>query len=1149
MSETAARVTKDQAHTNTQAATHSAQQLPDEAGREFFDQRPIAQMQRSLQELANNSPQAHQLRSVQQLLNNSPQATQLRSLQQLADSSQHSQRLPVNAATDGTATQAPSQLQAEGAAFGATATQTHAAPANPNRTGLPDQLKTGVENLSGMSLDHVKVHYNSSQPAQLQAHAYAQGSDIHLAPGQEKHLPHEAWHVVQQMQGRVQATTQFKQGVPVNDDAGLESEADVMGARALANGDGNQGTVLNKPPAVTPHAVGQGVVQGAFINPFGTIWQDLKTKQLYTELVRDEEEIQLQILGSKETLNIYFVNDQWLSEMEILQLKLKWKRKQAAFGDGKRKKPAENQKKKLKSKGDYESSFSSPFHSNEIQESLGGSIEEEGSVDFLNSFVALENQDNIFNFPPSEQTFSSNFFMQEEKRKSMIDEEQGESVESLREQQLFEEFGIPIDVEDEIDVSSSSGSYQSDFQVPEKQFEDQSDLAVYMGREKGVQFAEESKGKATVEERNFRVKEDFIYCLNENILTGECFEDFASAFDEAVDDVIEENGWQEVVKHEVKDDIFKELNEDSLFEESDEFGEKMEEMRFSPSINYSEKDEYGDEIIEEENEENSLDDEKYDHSQWEDQQKQQLRYAAAITGRNASHLAESDSMEKNKQIFFHVVNTGIYSEKAVYTNKKWTEKILPHMSSDGRKMAAGDIFNAWMKQGTVTDQDVPRLNRKLQSLQAQFDLDASHLVQDEENSKMYAELKASPSIYVPVNTQVVSGLKGSSATDKLDAVKYDGQELSPLGQFLKNINKHYMKEEFEVGGSALPKVNKNNTLLDSSNDSVTETFYRPGSVEAVSTSPRGKGRSGTGESKVGRMGVQEELINTGELLSKQYEGGHLIGDQIMDPKKFNLYESWNLAPQENEFNAPVYSSALENGATKVAKKKKEVHVKAEVSYPSDTYEVPVLDLVERVMDGKTEKIPSSSTTWYDGIDYIQKNSKKSLPSKFKFMTRIPGYWHANAKDVSSSSLEGSVTGRKEGVQVLTAINASSVYNPTAPERFMFSVFTDGDSSTGTALGLPVKPKSKPKSTYKKAKSVYLYARQKTSVSGGPVASNDMRTMTAMQINAVVKNMTRSNAIVKWLTSNPTDHTVKNLSTINGVGAATLKRVISAGWTI
>ena len=107
-----------------------------------------------------------------------------------------------------------------------------AADTPSNNTGLPTQLKSGVENLSGYSLDDVKVHYNSDKPAQLQAHAYAQGTDIHLGAGQEKHLPHEAWHVVQQKQGRVQATTQMK-GVGVNDDSGLEKEADEMGAKAL----------------------------------------------------------------------------------------------------------------------------------------------------------------------------------------------------------------------------------------------------------------------------------------------------------------------------------------------------------------------------------------------------------------------------------------------------------------------------------------------------------------------------------------------------------------------------------------------------------------------------------------------------------------------------------------------------------------------------------------------------------------------------------------------------------------------------------------------------------------------------------------------------------------------------------------------------
>ncbi len=102
----------------------------------------------------------------------------------------------------------------------------------PNNTGLPDNLKTGLENLSGYGMDDVKVHYNSDKPAQIQAHAYAQGTDIHLATGQEKHLSHEAWHVVQQKQGRVGPTMQMKGKVRINDDSGLEREADEMGAKA-----------------------------------------------------------------------------------------------------------------------------------------------------------------------------------------------------------------------------------------------------------------------------------------------------------------------------------------------------------------------------------------------------------------------------------------------------------------------------------------------------------------------------------------------------------------------------------------------------------------------------------------------------------------------------------------------------------------------------------------------------------------------------------------------------------------------------------------------------------------------------------------------------------------------------------------------------
>lgn len=101
-----------------------------------------------------------------------------------------------------------------------------------NNTGLPDDLKSGVENLSGHSLEDVRVHYNSGEPAKYNAHAFAKGNAIHLASGQEKHLPHEAWHMVQQKQGRVQPTGKIH-GADINDDRGLEAEADSMGQKAL----------------------------------------------------------------------------------------------------------------------------------------------------------------------------------------------------------------------------------------------------------------------------------------------------------------------------------------------------------------------------------------------------------------------------------------------------------------------------------------------------------------------------------------------------------------------------------------------------------------------------------------------------------------------------------------------------------------------------------------------------------------------------------------------------------------------------------------------------------------------------------------------------------------------------------------------------
>jgi hypothetical protein len=97
--------------------------------------------------------------------------------------------------------------------------------------GLPSDLVSGFAASTGHDLSNVNVHRNSDKPSQVGALAYAQGNDIHLGAGQEQHLAHEAAHVVQQREGRVQANTNVG-GMPVNDSKSLESEADNMGAKA-----------------------------------------------------------------------------------------------------------------------------------------------------------------------------------------------------------------------------------------------------------------------------------------------------------------------------------------------------------------------------------------------------------------------------------------------------------------------------------------------------------------------------------------------------------------------------------------------------------------------------------------------------------------------------------------------------------------------------------------------------------------------------------------------------------------------------------------------------------------------------------------------------------------------------------------------------
>ena len=139
----------------------------------------------------------------------------------------------------------------------------------PSPAALPRPLRAGLEQLSGLDLTRVRVHYDSARPGGLGALACTQGTQIEVGPGNERQLPHEGWHVVQQLQGRVAATARAK-GRPadggaaagLNEDAGLEREAETMGAKARQLGQA-AGLGAGSPPVTPSRPAGAPVFQCA----------------------------------------------------------------------------------------------------------------------------------------------------------------------------------------------------------------------------------------------------------------------------------------------------------------------------------------------------------------------------------------------------------------------------------------------------------------------------------------------------------------------------------------------------------------------------------------------------------------------------------------------------------------------------------------------------------------------------------------------------------------------------------------------------------------------------------------------------------------------------------------------------------------------
>jgi len=133
------------------------------------------------------------------------------------------------------------------------------------KSKLPDGVKGKMEACFGTDFSDVNVHANSDKATEIGALAYAQGSDVHFAPGQfnpdsqkgQELIGHELAHVVQQKEGRVSAKKQGA-GMPVNNDPGLEKEADEMGVKAAQ---GKMADVQKKGSGVQKKNAGGEVVQ------------------------------------------------------------------------------------------------------------------------------------------------------------------------------------------------------------------------------------------------------------------------------------------------------------------------------------------------------------------------------------------------------------------------------------------------------------------------------------------------------------------------------------------------------------------------------------------------------------------------------------------------------------------------------------------------------------------------------------------------------------------------------------------------------------------------------------------------------------------------------------------------------------------------
>lgn len=466
--------------------------------------------------------------------------------------------------------------------------------------------------------------------------------------------------------------------------------------------------------------------------------------------------------------------------------------------------------------------------------------------------------------------------------------------------------------------------------------------------------------------------------------------------------------------------------------------------------------------------------------------------------------AQSDQLNRSIQ-----ANVNINHDEGLEKGANVTEKnpaLTKEASPDERKEAAKNKFISLMEVKKSMSRE--EIEGVLVNLKIEFQLSDVKLEGDQFNPKI--GFYASPATFLPITliplaagaigapapANPISGQKagvGAAASviagDYIKATSYDGPFLTPGKQVVTAFNTRFtgQRTTHNNGNHSVMKIKDpagiawiylypvkaiNQAALPLHTTTNANNYRRAGTVEAKSSVPRGKGRSGKGETVFGHFGADEERILTGQS-NTNYNGGHLVGDQIMDSHRaFNLYEDWNLAPQQRSFNSPVYTGTIENAVTKAITAGATIKYTVTVQYPDDTYQIKPSVLIKNLFP--------AVAGYRKEIEGAIKHSA-ALDAPFTLTRRTPGFWQATAEVVGGGktinsgkiNVRQNVAFENNPVNVQPGVN----YQPGALEQVRYSL--EKDIGAGAGFQALKGPTPKNPLVYAGATQVRATARQQT----------------------------------------------------------------------